>query len=63
MTRLLAAVLISSSAAKEAQEPVPHPHDALGFTPGDDYRLADTNNTVVALNRLLSRGIAVIRAV
>src|SRR5918996_5429332 len=39
---VLAALSLTAPGGAAAQGPaVPHPRDVLGFTPGDDYRLAD----------------------
>jgi len=39
-TALTSVVLLPAALSGQAQD-VPHPRDILGFTPGDDYRIAD----------------------
>ncbi len=49
---LLFAILLSASLAGVAQKSVPEPKDVLGFTPGDDYKLASWAKIVEYFQKL-----------
>ena len=41
LSLVVVALVLGRASAPVAQQPVPSPRDVLGFTPGDDYKLAD----------------------